>query len=237
MNDCVLVTVALTSFAAPTDIYTLMYISVVTTTRRGRPTHAEAKKLQQKLRKAAVATFVKHGYDGTSMDAIAKAAGITRRTLYARYPDKRAVFLDVIPWALTRRTERETAEELDGGDLRAALVAVGRAGLARAIDPDMVRLKRIAMNESARFPEFAVSAHSMTWSPRHRQVMDLLRHHQEAGVIQVDDLELAAGHFIALVEHLPARLADCGIYRDPEEDERHLQHAVELFLRGILRRG
>lgn len=226
----------MTEFVVPTVIYTLMYISVVTTTRRGRPTQAEAKKLQQKLRKAAVATFVKHGYDGTSMDAIARAAGITRRTLYARYPDKRAVFLDVIPWALTRTTEREAAHELDDADLRSALVAVGRAGLARAIDPDVVRLKRIAMTESARFPEFAVSAHSMTWSPRHRQVMDLLRHHHEAATIEIDDLELTAGHFIAMVEHLPARLADCGIYRSPEEEERHLQQAVDLFLRGVLRR-
>ncbi|UXA06071.1 TetR/AcrR family transcriptional regulator [Mycobacterium sp. SMC-2] len=220
-----------------------MYISavilyaVVTTSRRGRPTQAQAKKLQQKLRKAAVATFVKYGYDGTSMDAIAKAAGITRRTLYARYPDKRAVFLDVIPWALTRRAERDVTSEPQDGDLRASLVTIGRAGLARATDPDIVRLKRIAMNESARFPEFAVSAHSMTWSPRHRQVMDLLRRHREAGTIEVADLEMAAGHFIALVEHLPARLADCGIYRSPEEEERHLQHAVDLFLHGVLVRG
>ncbi|MEZ0350272.1 TetR/AcrR family transcriptional regulator [Mycobacterium sp. pR1184] len=213
-----------------------MYIFVITTTRRGRPTHAEAKKLQQKLRNAAVATFVTHGYDATSMDAIAKAAGITRRTLYARYPDKRAVFLDVIPWALTRRMERDDTRESGDGDLRAALVAAGRAGLARAIDPDIVRLKRIAMNESARFPEFALSAHSMTWSARHRQVMDMLRHYQDTGAIEVDDLELAAGHFIAAVEHLPARLADSGIYRSPDEEERHLQHAVDLFLRGILRR-
>nr|WP_242660245.1 TetR/AcrR family transcriptional regulator [Mycobacterium mantenii] len=226
----------MTSFVAPTVIYTLMYISVVTTTRRGRPTQGEAKKLQHKLRKAAVATFAKHGYDATTMDAIAKAAGITRRTLYARYPDKRAIFLDVIPWALTRRTEDKVTQELDGEDLRGALLAVGRAGLERAIDPNIVRLKRIAMNESARFPEFAVSAHSMTWSPRHRQVMDLLARHQQAGTIEVDDLEVAAGHFIALVEHLPARLADCGIYRSPEEDERHLQCAVDLFLRGVLRR-
>jgi TetR/AcrR family transcriptional repressor of mexJK operon len=47
---------------------------VVTTTRRGRPTQAEAKKLDQKLRKAAVRTFIKYGYDGTSMEAIARAA-------------------------------------------------------------------------------------------------------------------------------------------------------------------
>jgi AcrR family transcriptional regulator len=210
---------------------------VVTTTRRGRPTQAEAKKLHQKLRKAAVATFVKYGYDGTTMEAIARAAGITRRTLYARYPDKRAVFADVIPWALTRRTEREESYDLDDGDLRSSLVAVGRAGLARAIDPDIVRLTRIAMSESARFPEFAISAHSMTWSGRHRQVMDLLRRHHEAGTIEVEDLEFTAGHFIAMIEHLPARLADFGVYRSAEEEERHLQHAVDLFLRGVLRRN
>lgn len=210
---------------------------MVPTARRGRPTQAEAKKLHQKLRKAAAATFVKHGYDGTTMESIARAAGITRRTLYARYPDKRAVFVDVIPWALTRRTEPESCDELDDLDLRDALVAIGRAGLARAIDPDIVRLTRIAMNESARFPEFAVSAHSMTWSGRHRQVMDLLRRHQESRTIEVEDLELTAGHFIALIEHLPARLADYGIYRSPEDEERHLQHAVDLFLRGVLPRG
>ena len=222
----------------PISIYTVLYTSgVVTTTRRGRPTQAEAKKLHQKLRKAAVATFVKYGYDGTTMEAIARAAGITRRTLYARYPDKRAVFVDVIPWALTRRTEREESYDLDEGDLRSSLVAVGRAGLARAIDPDIVRLTRIAMSESARFPEFAISAHSMTWSGRHRQVMDLLRRHHEAGTIEVEDLEFTAGHFIAMIEHLPARLADFGVYRSAEEEERHLQHAVDLFLRGVLRRN
>ena len=210
---------------------------MVTPTRRGRPTQAEAKKLHQKLRKAAVGTFVKHGYNGTTMEAIARAAGITRRTLYARYPDKRAVFLDVIPWALTRRTEREASYDVDENDLHASLLGIGRAGLARAIDPDIVRLTRIAMNESARFPEFAISAHSMTWSGRHRQVMELLRHHQEAGTIEVDDLESTAGHFIAMIEHLPTRLAECGIYRSAEEEERHLQHAVNLFLRGVLCRN
>jgi TetR/AcrR family transcriptional repressor of mexJK operon len=210
---------------------------VVTTTRRGRPTQAEAKKLQQKLRKAAVRTFIKHGYDGTTMEAIARAAGITRRTLYARYPDKRAVFVDVIPWALTRRTERDSDVYLHDSDLRAALVAIGRAGLARAIHPSVVRLTRIAMNESARFPEFAVSAHSMMWSGRPRQVIDVLRHHQATGAVEVEDLELAAGQFIAMIEHLPARLAECGIYRSAEEEERHLQHAVNLFLRGILIRA
>ena len=64
----------------------------------------------------------------------------------------------------------------------------------------------------------------------------LLRRHQELGAIEVEDLELTAGHFISMIEYLPARLADAGIYRSAEEEERHLQHAVDLFLRGVLRR-
>jgi hypothetical protein len=55
-------------------------------TRRGRPTRAEAKKLDLAVREAAVATFLELGYAGASMEAIAKAAGVTRRPLYRRSP-------------------------------------------------------------------------------------------------------------------------------------------------------
>lgn len=205
------------------------------TTRRGRPTQAEAEELHLQLRKAAATTFVKYGYAGTTMEAIARAAGITRRTLYARYPDKRAVFADVIPWALTLRTTRD-AESAPNDDLPAALTAIARGALARALDPDTLGLTRIALNESSRFPEFALSAQTMTWSARQREVMELLRRHQEAGNIYVEDYEVSTGQFLAMIELLPQRLADFGIYRTEDEEERHLRHAVHLFLHGVVKR-
>jgi TetR/AcrR family transcriptional regulator, mexJK operon transcriptional repressor len=209
----------------------------VTTARRGRPTRAEAAQLDQKLRDAAVATFLEQGYDRATMEMIADAAGITKRTLYARYADKRAVFLDVIPRALSRSVERDPDPAIgDDDDIEAALLAIGRGALKRALDPDTVRLHRIAMNESPRFPEFAVSAETFGLSHRQRQVMDLLRRRQAVGDIEVDDIELAGEHFLALVEALPARLADFGVYRSRRQEERHLKHAVNLFLRGILPR-
>ena len=203
--------------------------------RRGRPTQAEAQHLQEKLRDAAVATFIEHGYDATTMEAIAQAAGITKRTLYARYPDKRAVFLDVIPWALTRSVSRDESRTGRGRFTQCAPRDRPRCTEAR-VDPDTMRLHRIAMNVSVRFPEFAVSAETLGWSHRHRQVVELLRHHQEAGTIEVDDIELAAEHFLAMVEVFPARLADFGVYRSRKEQERHLKYAIDLFLRGVLPR-
>lgn len=40
--------------------------------------------------------FLKHGLRGTSMEAIAREAGIAKPTLYAYFPDKNAVFLAIV---------------------------------------------------------------------------------------------------------------------------------------------
>jgi TetR/AcrR family transcriptional repressor of mexJK operon len=205
-------------------------------TRRGRPTQAEAKKLDLAVREAAVATFVEMGYAGASMEAIARAAGITKRSLYARYADKRAVFADVIPWALARYTDDGVPEDVDDEDVETALLALGRASLARATHPQNVRLKRIAFNEAASFPEFNVSAESMMWAGRLRAATEVLRRYDERGAIKVDDMELAAEHFLAMVEAVPARMADFGVFRSKKQQERHLQYAVKLFLQGVVPR-
>jgi TetR/AcrR family transcriptional repressor of mexJK operon len=207
--------------------------STSTPSRRGRPTQAEAKALDERLRAAAVSIFLENGYDGTTMEAVADAASITKRTLYARYPDKHALFVSVIPWALSRLKERHTEDAPAGDDLAAALTAVGRGAIARVVDPDTIRLRRMAMYESARFPEFAQSAESMMYSAQVRAVVAVLRQHRDADGLVIDDIELAAEQFLAMVAVMPSRLADFGIVRSPEVEDRHLEHAVALFLRAI----
>jgi AcrR family transcriptional regulator len=208
----------------------------MTTARRGRPTQEEAAQLKQRIREGAVSAFVEYGYDGATMEAIAQAAGITKRTLYARYPDKRAVFVDVIPWALSRAVNRDVNRRTNDDNLKASLIEIGRGAIKLALDRDTRQLYRVVMNECGRFPEFAVSAETLGWSRRQRQVMDLLRHHQESGTIQVDDIEIAAEHFLAMVQAVPARLADFDLFRSKSQEERHLKLAVNLFLNGTLPR-
>ena len=206
--------------------------------RAGRPTSTEAARLTERLRRAAVETFLEYGYDGTKMETVAQAAGITKTTLYSRYPDKRALVLAVSAWALTRLERDEHVSEPLPDDLAGALTVTARAILARSVDPDIARLNRMAIAESARFPEFAASSQAVTWTPRIRVIMDLLRRHQSAGAIAVEDIELAAEQFFAMVGAMPAWLAAYGIHRTPEVEEAHLQHAVKLFLNGVLvRRG
>jgi AcrR family transcriptional regulator len=201
--------------------------------RAGRPTQAQSAQLAERLRQAAVNVFLKSGFEGTSMEAIARAAGITKRTLYARYADKQALFADTITWALDRYHWHEPALETGTHDLQAGLIAIARSALARAQDPDIVRLSRMAIAEAERIPAFATQAYCTTWSPRIQAVISLLDAHVQAGTAVVDDLEIAAEQFLAMVGALPTWLAVFGQCRTPEMEERYIQHAVALFLRSV----
>lgn len=56
--------------------------------KRGRPSKAQAEAIDQAILEAARACFLATGFEGATMEAVADQAGVTKVTLYARYPDK-----------------------------------------------------------------------------------------------------------------------------------------------------
>jgi AcrR family transcriptional regulator len=68
----------------------------VTTRRRGRPRKAEAGDTRAELTRAALDLFAAHGYEGTSVRAIARAVGLSESVLYAHFASKRAIFEAVL---------------------------------------------------------------------------------------------------------------------------------------------
>ena len=111
------------------------------------------------IESAALALFLRDGFARTSVDAVAEAAGVSKRTLYDYYGDKQRLFLDVV--AQTQAGHEEHFRELldrtlppDAPDLETALVAFGRAfasGVAQT--PDRNAMVRLIVAEAAHFPE------------------------------------------------------------------------------------
>jgi AcrR family transcriptional regulator len=201
--------------------------------RRGRPTIAEAALLDEAIREAALELFLERDYDGTTMDAIAKAAGTTKGSLYTRFENKAEVFRDVLIWATHRSGWPVPDAPLPAfEDLRTALVAIGHAAVDRALDPTMVRLSQIAASQALRFPEVAWRTHAST-NPPHALLAELLRRHAATGEIQADDPELLSVLFLGLVGGVPARVAMFGVRRTPAEQDRHTDAIVDLFLRAL----
>ena len=203
--------------------------------RTGRPTLVEAAELDEQVRASALGLFLELGYEGTSMDAIAEAAGTTKVSLYARFASKEEVFSLVLLWA-TRRSDwpKRESPRPEPDDLEVALRSIAESSVRRAIDPAMVKLGRIAIAHALRFPEIARQAHTTGWSPRHETLIDLLKRHAAKGSIVAEDPEILAEHFLAMVSAMPARLASFDIVLSAAEQRRRIEVAVQLFLRSLM---
>jgi AcrR family transcriptional regulator len=201
--------------------------------RSGRPTVEQAAQLDNNVRECALRLFLEHGYEGTSMDVIAREAGTTKMSLYARFPSKEELFLAVLEWSSQRPDWPLPEPELpDLDDLELALTAIAHAALRRALHPSMIQLGRIAVTHAARYPEIAQRQAVAFW-PRQKLVAELLRRHAATGAIVADEPEILAEHFLGMVAGMPARLASYGIVRDAADQERHTQTAVDTFLRAL----
>src|SRR5919108_5617565 len=76
---------------------------------RRRAAHLGPERRRPLVLDAAFDLFLAHGYEGTSMDAIARAAGVTKPVVYACYPSKEELFK-----ALLRREETRVLGEIQG---------------------------------------------------------------------------------------------------------------------------
>ncbi|MBM7459243.1 TetR/AcrR family transcriptional regulator [Rhodococcus coprophilus] len=200
----------------------------------GRPTAEQATELDRRIRESALELFLEHGYEGTSMNGIAAAAGTTKPSLYARFPTKEAVFRAVMGWAVQRTDwpfPELPAPEFD--DLEGALIEIATAALRRALDPSMIRLEQVAIAHASSYPEIARRTYGRGAWPRTQLVADLLRHHAASGAIVADDPEMLAELFLGMASSAPARLASFGIVRDTVESDNRIRAAVKLFLRGL----
>jgi AcrR family transcriptional regulator len=90
--------------------------------RRGQ---ARGRVTREKVLKAAEALFKVEGYDGTSMNDVARRAGVGVGTLYHHFPDKHALLLSLID-VIGDRVASQRRSELDfevflGDDPRGAI--------------------------------------------------------------------------------------------------------------------
>ncbi|MBG0775957.1 MAG: TetR/AcrR family transcriptional regulator [Desulfovibrionaceae bacterium] len=118
---------------------------------------------------AAVPAFERLGFSGVSMEQIATAARVSKRTLYRHYPGKEAVFAAII--AYLRRERRTQPYPVYDQDRPVApqLEALTRAMCVNLNDEDRVRLTRIILSELLRVPALGGPAHG---DPAHGCLVD-----------------------------------------------------------------
>lgn len=196
----------------------------------GRPTRQEAERRHQSLLATAIRLFLEKGLDGASVDEISQQSGVAKRFIYARYPDKAALFVSAVERFIDEKMEILHSFESPPEDIEEGLCAFGRKLLDLALRTDALAFHRLFIAEAPRFPDLAKL---FVENNRHRGLAEInrvLAAYADRAAIELSDTR--AEQFFILIVGVPQRLALLGGREEPMKEDLRLKAAVRLFLNG-----
>jgi AcrR family transcriptional regulator len=202
--------------------------------RGGRPSHADAMRLRERILLAATDLFLAEGYGSTTIEAVAARAGVSKRTLYDRFDDKAVLFAAVVHRIIDEIRPPPEVPLIEGAALPAILRRLAGFMLHAALSPQAIALHRLVSAESARFPEL-VRAVASDGSTREgiTLISELLARKLGRSKLSAPDRAFAAQQFIYMVVTLPQRRSmGFGTPMTPDELESWADRVVGLFLHG-----
>jgi AcrR family transcriptional regulator len=125
---------------------------VAVPSKGGRPKQSEILGRLERLLGAAARVFLEQGYNGASIDAIARAAGVSKKTIYARFKDKADLF-NAVWGAISARLFSDALPDDDDLPLAEGLERRTRALLEILITPAAWSFTRMMHAEAPHTPE------------------------------------------------------------------------------------
>ncbi|KNG93224.1 TetR/AcrR family transcriptional regulator [Pseudaestuariivita atlantica] len=176
--------------------------------------------------------FMTDGFEGASVDDIARAAGVSKATLYSYFPDKRLLFIEVATTECALQAEKGISDIDMTAPPREVLTRTGKHFLSFILSQLGGQIFRICVAESDRFPEIGQAFYKS--GPM--LIRDVMIHYfngaMERGELRMDDPGLAADQFAELCKADLWTKKVFGIQREFAADEitRIVDGAVDTFL-------
>lgn len=190
------------------------------------------------IRIAAQKLFLRHGLQGTSMDAIAAEANVSKQTVYRYYSGKDQLFAEVLGAMTYERlrsdlTELQPSSPLSLAEVEEVLTTISHRIIDFLLAPNYVALLRVVIAEVRDFPELARIFRSSVVDRGASALASILRSPDVAPAVTVADLEptlrLLAGPLLSYT--LEALLGDAAGARRRAHAE--IPGVVALFVRAI----
>ena len=206
---------------------------------RGRPQVRPDDETRQLIYEAARHEFAGSGYAATSIEAVARRAGVSTKTLYRLIPNKAALFEGMLSDRLDRFLSEVNLHTADQADIEQALCAALMACADLALDEEVVALQRMMLQEAGKFSGIAELFYTNGIQPTVAALADWLRVQQARGLIALDDVEEAAGMLLGMIASAPRRAAIFGGRPLPSRSqiEARVRTCAQLFLRGCQVQG
>jgi len=151
---------------------------------------------RRQIVEGARAVFLANGFDAASMADIAKASGVSKGTLYVYFKDKDDLFGAIVRGECAMQAEGVFDFDHADHDVEAVLLRHGKAFVRSFADPARMSSLRAVIAVCERMPEIGRKVYET--GPMHgtARVAAYLKSQVEAGVLAIEDCEVAAAQFI-----------------------------------------
>ncbi|MGB1548440.1 MAG: TetR/AcrR family transcriptional regulator [Alphaproteobacteria bacterium] len=188
---------------------------------------------REAILRAGCRLFLEYGYGAVTMDAIAKDANVSKRTVYSHFASKESLFAGVMSAMCDLLGDRALPGETLDGPPEQVLTVIGEKFVNLVTSQNGIALFRIVVGESARFPELGTTFYATGPKRLVDSIAAYLREEDRKGTLKVDAPERAAMQFLDLAKssvHLRLLL---GVGDEPDEAEKQtaVREAVRCFLR------
>ncbi|MES2435882.1 MAG: TetR/AcrR family transcriptional regulator [Pseudomonadota bacterium] len=186
---------------------------------------------QRRILDAALSVFAAEGYSGTSMDAIALKAAVSKPTLYQYFGTKEQLFTEIM---LAERNTMLLAFDHPGTDMVAELHHFAWHYADTVMRPEFLSLARLIIGEAQRFPEIGRAYQAAGPDRVLAGMITYLTRQRDAQKLTFDDAELAAEDLWGLILSAPRNQALHLPDRIPTKPElaRYINNGLRVFLKA-----
>jgi TetR/AcrR family transcriptional repressor of mexJK operon len=182
--------------------------------------------------------FLKHGFDGTSINVMAREAGISKESIYRYFGSKEDLFMAVVERELLvyRKGMQETSNYYQGETMREALLIVAESTLKSASNTRTLALRRLVFQMSAHGSK--AGSHYFLAGPdiAYKNLTQLFDYYKPESHFSVDEL---SRYFMSVVLHRTMLLRECGVQTELTDEEIKQQSAtaIDAFIKAFCKRA
>ena len=189
---------------------------------------------RQAILEAAQTLFLRQGYDGSSMDAIATEAGVSKLTVYSHFNDKESLYAAAVKARCEQGLPSLIFERSPDESVEAVLQRIGVAYIELVNSPASIALHRLLLSPSGHELPLARSFYEI--GPRRVliDVAELLQRLQQGGQLQFENVYRAAEHLLCMLKGGAnfRLMLECPEPPSALPPEQHVAEVVALFIRA-----
>ena len=151
---------------------------------------------RRQIIEGAQRVFLAQGFDAASMGEIARAAGVSKGTLYVYFENKEELFQAIVGEQCKGQAEAIFALDPDDRDVQAVLTRLGTEYVKFLVQPERVSPLRTVIGITERMPEIGRQFYETGPACGIAQLASYLRAQVDADLLAVEDCEVAAAQFM-----------------------------------------